>query len=67
MGGPHKSRKFDSQTVDTSNDPSCRTKPYRSRQIKWMQMILMQTFKIISGPTLTAHKKRKSGIYKQNA
>ena len=33
MGDPHESRKFDSQTIEASNGPSCKTKPNRSRQI----------------------------------
>ena len=35
IGDPHESRKFDSQTIETSNSPGCRTnKTHRLRQMK---------------------------------
>ena len=52
-------RKIDSQTIEASIIPSCTTKPHRPRQIKWMLMILMQAWQIISDPVSTEQQTKE--------
>ena len=50
---PHEGMKFDSHIIEASNSPHCRTNIASQNNIKWMQLILMQTCQIISGPVPT--------------